>query len=317
VIGGGYDNTATAPYSTIGGGYSNAASNTASTIAGGYDNTAAAPYSTIGGGQVNTAGGQHSTVGGGYTNQATGPYATIPGGYFNVANGSYSFAAGNNARALNTSAFVWNDASGGPLQSNNSNQFMVRAAGGVYFGTNGAGVPPFYGGATGCYILASGTGWSCVSDVNLKTNFVPVDTHQVLEQVANLPISSWNLTSQDANIRHMGPMAQDFYAAFNLGDDERYINSVDMDGVALAAIQGLYSLVQEKEQKLADQAVTIAAQGARISELETRLADLESRLSGGAAPTQAAATWLPMLFGLLGVVAGAFFTRRAQKGTVR
>ncbi len=43
----------------------------------------------------------------------------------------------------------------------------------------------------------------------------------------------------------MGPVAEDFFEAFELGNDERYISGVDGDGVALAAIQGLYKLVQE------------------------------------------------------------------------
>jgi len=331
-IAGGYDNTAGGSYSTVGGGYSNQTNHDYDVVAGGYDNTATAPYSTVGGGQSNAtgnqwatiaggqanfAGGAYSAIGGGYNNQATNTYATIPGGNLNVANGTYSFAAGYQARALNTSAFVWNDASGGALQSNNSNQFMVRAAGGVYFGTNGAGVPPFYGGATGCWLASGAGGWSCTSDVNLKTNFTAVDTRQVLEEVANLSITSWNFTTQDASIRHVGPMAQDFYAAFSVGEDERFINSQDADGVALAAIQGLYSVDQETNAKLTDQAVTIAAQEARISDLETRLADLESSSNSASVPAQAAGTWLPMVFGLVGVAVGAFITRRPQKGAAQ
>ena len=321
-IAGGYDNTANAAYSSIGGGQSNQTGNQWATVAGGQGNTASGAFSAVGGGnsnaagqtyatvaggQVNIASGAFSAVGGGYSNEATNTYATVPGGYNNTAAGVYSFAAGYNALAVTQSAFVWNDSSGGSLQSNNVNQFLVRAAGGVYFGTNGAGVPPFYGGATGCYLSAGGTGWTCVSDVNMKTNFTAVDTRQVLDQVASLDITSWNLTTQDESVRHIGPMAQDFYAAFNVGDDERYINSVDVDGVALAAIQGLYEVVKEKED-------TINAQEARITELETRLAEVESQVGGGAAPALAA-SWLPMAFGLLGVAAGAFITRRSQKGT--
>ena len=34
-------------------------------------------------------------------------------------------------------------------------------------------------------------------------------------------------------------MAQDFYAAFAVGADDKHISTVDADGVALAAIQGL------------------------------------------------------------------------------
>ena len=84
----------------------------------------------------------------------------------------------------------------------------------------------------------SGT-WTNNSDRNVKTNFVPVDGRAVLAQVANLPVSSWNYKADDPSIRHIGPMAQDFYAAFNVGNDDKHIGTVDEAGVALAAIQAL------------------------------------------------------------------------------
>jgi len=329
VIAGGNTNTANGVGSFIGSGYSNQTNNDYDVIAGGYDNTTTAPYSSIGGGQgnqtgnqwatiaggqVNLATGAFSAVGGGYNNNASNTYATIPGGYNNVATGAYSFAAGYMARALNSGAFVWNDSSGAGLQSNASNQFLVRAAGGVYFGTNPNGVPPFYGGTTGCFISGGGGGWTCTSDVNTKANFTAVNSRQVLEQVASLPISSWNFKTQEDSIRHIGPMAQDFYAAFGMGEDERYINGLDADGVSLAAIQGLYSMVQEKDTKLADQATTITAQEQRISDLETRLAELENRTNGTSMPAQFTYTLLLMVFGVLGVAAGVFITRRTRKG---
>ena len=62
---------------------------------------------------------------------------------------------------------------------------------------------------------------------------------EVLEQVARLPIATWNYLSQDRAIRHMGPMAQDLHAALGLGESDKHIATIDADGVALAAIQGL------------------------------------------------------------------------------
>jgi hypothetical protein len=49
---------------------------------------------------------------------------------------------------------------------------------------------------------------------------------------------------------HIGPTAQDFYAAFKLGDSNKTINTADAQGVALAAIQGLYEENQELKQQL-------------------------------------------------------------------
>ena len=71
----------------------------------------------------------------------------------------------------------------------------------------------------------------------------------MLARIAALPISTWSYKAQDESIRHLGPMAQDMYAAFGLGEDDRHITTIDADGIALAAIQGLYqqNLEQQKE----------------------------------------------------------------------
>lgn len=87
------------------------------------------------------------------------------------------------------------------------------------------------------------------SDRNAKENFAGVDGREVLEKVVNLPISSWNF-KQEKSTRHIGPMAQDFHAAFDVGPDEKHIAAVDADGVALAAIQGLNKKVDEKEEEI-------------------------------------------------------------------
>ena len=72
-----------------------------------------------------------------------------------------------------------------------------------------------------------------------------MSSREVLEKVAALPISRWNFKG-DAETPHVGPMAQDFHAAFRLGTDERHIATVDADGVALAAIQGLNQKLMEE-----------------------------------------------------------------------
>jgi hypothetical protein len=102
------------------------------------------------------------------------------------------------------------------------------------------------------------------SDLNVKANINAVSGQEVLARLAELPIATWNFSAEDAAVRHMGPMAQDFYAAFELGLDERHIAAVDVNGVALAAIQGLHQLLQERD--------------AQIAELQQQNADLEARL---------------------------------------
>ena len=113
--------------------------------------------------------------------------------------------------------------------------------------------------------------WINASDRNLKANFVPVNSRDILEKVAELPITQWNYKS-DANTAHLGPVAQDFRAAFGLGADDKSIATVDEGGVALAAIQGL-------NQKLEEQAETLKSKDARIHTLESRLADLEKAVA--------------------------------------
>jgi hypothetical protein len=86
-----------------------------------------------------------------------------------------------------------------------------------------------------------------VSDRNLKRDIGPVDEQAVLETLASLPVSTWSYKSDDPAVRHLGPMAQDFYSAFGLGDTDRAYNSIDAHGVAMAAIKALYerSLAQD------------------------------------------------------------------------
>jgi hypothetical protein len=98
---------------------------------------------------------------------------------------------------------------------------------------------------------ASGSTGATVSDRNLKTGFAPVDVRAILARVAALPITTWSYKGDDPGIRHLGPMAQDFAAAFQVGADDRHIHMVDASGVALSAIQALLELVQAQQGRLA------------------------------------------------------------------
>jgi hypothetical protein len=83
------------------------------------------------------------------------------------------------------------------------------------------------------------------SDRNVKAGFEPIDAKALLEKVAAMPINRWHYTN-DSAITHLGPVAQDFRAAFGLGLDDKHIATVDADGVALAAIQGLNQKLEEE-----------------------------------------------------------------------
>ena len=155
VSGGGF-NTASGSGAMVGGGYNNTASGTEAMVSGGEINVADGPNATIGGGNNNTAYGQASTisggdgnyafnfatsVGGGWLNTAVNEYATVPGGYKNTAAGSYSFAAGQRANANHTGTFVWADSQAADFASTSSNQFLIRAQGGVGIGNNNPQAP--------------------------------------------------------------------------------------------------------------------------------------------------------------------------------
>jgi hypothetical protein len=109
--------------------------------------------------------------------------------------------------------------------------------------------------------------------VNVKTHFEPISARDILAKVAALPITRWNFTN-DLRTAHMGPVAQDFKAAFDLGSDDKTIATVDADGVALAAIQGLNQKLNEKDaeiQSLKQQNDSLAE---RLNELEAAVKSL-------------------------------------------
>jgi len=95
----------------------------------------------------------------------------------------------------------------------------------------------------------SGNSFITTSDRNAKENFNAISPADVLAKVMGLPIQEWNFKT-DARTTHIGPMAQDFYAAFGVGPDDRHIATVDADGVALAAIQGLNQKLERENADL-------------------------------------------------------------------
>lgn len=120
---------------------------------------------------------------------------------------------------------------------------------GIVGANNSGGFAAYFEAGTAvCSFKAGTTNWACSSDKNLKDNFESVNPMQVLESVATMPVTTW--TMKGSSTRQMGPTSQDFYAAFNLGESDKTINNTDAQGVALAAIQGLYQLVQEQQVKI-------------------------------------------------------------------
>jgi len=276
-IGGGLQNTmaASALEATIGGGYTNYIGYNCNhaVIGGGYLNKIG-DYSydtTIGGGVGNEMGtdSDNSVISGGYHNSIAnnGSYATIPGGRSCYVT-SYAFASGNRAKANHTGAFVWGDSYDADIASTNANSVTMRASGGYRLFSNS-------GATAGAYLAPGGGSWTSMSDRNAKEDFRTVNAQEVLKKVTALPLTTWKYKSQDVSVRHIGPVAQDFKAAFGVGETDTGITSIDADGVALAAIQGL-------NQKLEAQRVENVKLKKQLDQLQALVATLSAKLDGGA-----------------------------------
>ena len=291
-VAGGERNTARDAHTSIAGGQGNTASGQSSFIGGGYLNSTYDNYCVVGGGDNNSAGlsdqytnfgygatvagGSHNAaaytyaaIGGGEQNMASGHAATVPGGYQNVASDAYSFAAGCQAQATAGGAFAWADVSWHVFTVNVMNRFGARASGGFYFYTNADST-------AGAYMAAGAGTWTNMSDRESKENFQQVDAESVLRKVVEMPITTWNYRSEGSKVRHLGPMAQDVYAAFALGDSDKGITTIDADGIALAAIQGLTQRLGRQDSKIEMLQAHLRSSEAANTALEERLARMES-----------------------------------------
>jgi len=154
----------------------------------------------------------------------------------------------------------------------NSSRMLIGTNGNVGIGTtNPTNRLHVVGGIT-CTALVQ------TSDRNAKENFAPVSPKEVLAKVAALPISTWTYKEMRDG-RHLGPMAQDFYTAFQLGGSDTTITAVDTEGVALAAIQGLnQKLIEEIECRDAENAELKET----VSELKRMVEALNRKIDGGA-----------------------------------
>ena len=182
-----------------------------------------------------------------------------PNGYLNI-NGMYSATAG---------ALVYGNVLQVNYVSSGYGLLGFNGASAVYpihFGTNTSN-------GNGAYL--SGTGvWTNASSRTFKDSFAAIDPVAVLEKLVALPVKTWYYKGNRGDGQHMGPVAEDFAAAFGLGSNEKYIGSVDESGVAFAAIQGL-------NRKFASENADLKARNAalqeRLDQLASRLAKLEAQ----------------------------------------
>jgi hypothetical protein len=171
-----------------------------------------------------------------------------------------------------TGTFIWSDgsatASADTFRNTANNEFALRATGGFRFRTN-------LGGTTGCNLPAGSGVFNCTSSRTTKQNFAPVSGTDVLGKIRALPISTWNYTSEGAQVRHLGPMAEDFYQSFGLGVGNTSIGVQDLASVSLAGVKALEERTAELQSKTAE----VDQLRAEVGQLRAANATLEQRLN--------------------------------------
>jgi hypothetical protein len=258
-----------------------------SNVVSGIQSTAIGSNNTVSGtnsfahGSLNTISGNNATaLGSQNTIGSSANSGAFTFGLLSQANASQAYAIGERATVSSTRAMVISLGPSFGVATNDAgtSTFTVRAANGIYLGTN-TGTPSIPSGrfietSTGAYLTSTGV-WTNTSSRDLKTNFTPVDTRSILQKILNLPIQSWNYKSEEGGVLHIGAVSQDFYQAFKLGDSDRSIATVDADGVAFAAIQGLYAelkdrdaIIRRQEQQLTQFQQQLNQQQAMIDQLK-------------------------------------------------
>ena len=188
-------------------------------------------------------------------NHATGDYALSLGSYSQAtashaiaigtqvyATGIYSIAMGSgaNTNGRDGAMVVGDDTYFQTAYAAADNQLTMRFSGGFRFWTS------YPDSTAGVYMRHGQSGWSNYCDKNMKENFEPVDGEWILGKIKNMPITKWNYKKTDPNEKYIGPISQDFHAAFHLnGTDSLGINSISIDGVNMAAIKALEKRTSE------------------------------------------------------------------------
>ena len=226
----------------------------------------------------------------GYTVRAGGQ-GSVALGYRTTANNDYSVALGYRAsNNTHTGTMVMGDESTTDSVRNQAdNEFRIRYNGGIRLRVSTAanGNTPGAGGNVGCDLTVAVPSWTCASSRTLKENFLAVDGEDVLSRIRGVPVTTWSMIGADRSIRHLGPVAEDFWAAFGLGLGETTIGLGDIDGVNFAAVQALEARTAElrrSQEELAAKAARVEALEAALAGALRRIEALEARGSSSKAP---------------------------------
>ncbi len=255
-------------------------SNALSSNTNGFNNTAVGNSALL----SNTSGGGNTASGWfALSNNTTGLDNTAIGraALSNNQTGSDNTAIGRNALASNTTGIL-NTAigDGADISAGNLNNATAIGASARVDASNKIRL-----GSTTVTVIEGQVAYSFTSDKNKKENFRPVDGEQVLNKIGGLNLTSWNYICHDPRqFRHYGPVAQEFFAAFGhdgLGTvgTPTTINSGDMEGILMIAVQALEKHSKEQSKQLRSLRAENTALRAQIRALLPRLAAVERSAS--------------------------------------
>ena len=290
-VGGGGSNTASAYGATVGGGVFNTASGPSATVGGGYNNTASDTAATVGGGAGNTASGYAATVAGGASNTASGNYSVVVGGSGNTANGQYNLVFGQNVVPNPTAdyhVYLFGPGGAAPMGFLAMNRLAPVSAGNVIqVGTgnnNGNGAS-----------LTTGGIWTNASSRAFKDRFRPLAAQEVLMKIRSLPVEGWYYKGTEEY--HIGPYAEDFYAAFGTGVREiiemdstgqlvrrpnpevnKYLAASDVAGVALLGVKGVAEQVESVARQWGERLQAVEQDNQRLRQEVERLGQENEQL---------------------------------------
>ena len=245
---------------------------------GSYTEATAAGSVALGSG-AESSGVSSAALGSG--SKATGFYSTALG-YASNSTGTQSIAigavtaSGSGSIAIGGGFASTNEKTGACVIADNYNQATLLSTANYQMSMRFSGgykLFSWYDLSTGVQLSPGGGAWTVTSDRKSKENLRTINKEDLLQKVASLPITNWNYKTQPVTQRHIGPMAQDFYAAFQLdgiGADTT-INTMDISGVNMVAIQAL----EERTTALRNENDMLKAKNEKT---EAALIDLKARL---------------------------------------
>lgn len=205
----------------------------------------------MGGGAGNTAGGDWSVVVGGQENAARATASTILGGTLNeIQSGArYSMAYGNGVCIDTEFTVIFYDSDSSGRVGINRDGCADGVDYPLHIGTNSTN-------GNGAYLSEGGI-WVSGSSREFKENFQHLDAGELLEKVSGMSLQSWTYRGTDE--RHIGPVAEDFVAAFDVGSamidgerENRYLAASDVARVALIGVQELHRKNTALETEVAE-----------------------------------------------------------------